>query len=116
MKETIIASVLIVLLVVIVNPFHLWMPTMLQMLVLIGILAAFSLFAAFVLRERVTDEREGLHRMLAGRTAFLAGAAVLTIAIIAQELQGALDVWLVVALVVMVLAKIGAAIYSDRNN
>ena len=88
---------------------------MVQMFILVGILSAFSLFAAFVLRERVGDEREGLHRMLAGRTAFLVGSGVLTLGIIVQELQGALDVWLVVALVCMVLAKIGAALHSDRH-
>jgi cobalamin synthase len=115
MKETIIALALIVLLIVIMNPLHLWMPTMLQMLVLVGILAAFSIFAVFVLRERAADEREGLHRMLAGHAAFLTGAAVLTVAIIIEELHGALDVWLVIALVIMILAKIGAALYSDKN-
>lgn len=116
MKETIIASALVILLIVIVNPLHLWMPTMMQMLILVGILAAFSIFAVFVMRENAHDEREGLHRMLAGRIAFLSGAAVLTVAIVIQELHETLDVWLVVALVVMILAKIGAGIYSDRNH
>jgi|SRR5580704_340329 hypothetical protein len=116
MKETIIASVLIVLLVAIANPFHVWMPTAVQMLIVVCLFAAFSAFAIFIVREHVRDEREGTHRMFAGRVAFLAGAAVLTVAIIVQELQNMLDVWLIAALVVMVLAKMGTAIYSEWNN
>ena len=116
MKEIIVASALVILLAAIANPFHWWMPTMLQMLILICIFAAFSIFAVFVLCERARDEREGLHRMQSGRAAFLSGSAVLTVAIIVQELRGTLDLWLVVALVVMVLAKIGTNIYSEKHN
>lgn len=116
MKEALIASILVVLLALVANPFHWWMPSMMLMVVLVGILAAFAVFAAFILREGVRDEREAMHRMFAGRVAFLSGAAVLTGGIVYQELYGTLDVWLVVALVVMVLTKIGTILYSDSHN
>lgn len=116
MKEISIASVLIFLLVLLTNPLHFWMPTMSQMLILVLILAAFSAFAVFVLRERATDEREQMHRMQVGRIGFLIGASVLTTGIIIQELYDALDPWLVVALVGMILGKVVAGIYADRNN
>ena len=86
------------------------------MLIVVCILAAFAAFSSFVLREFASDEREGLHRMLAGRIAYLAGSAVLTFAIVIQELQHMLDAWLVAALVIMILTKIVASLYSERNN
>ena len=116
MKEGIIAAALIFLLVLIANPLHVWMPMMMQMLILVALLAAFSGFSIFVLRERAQDEREIIHRMQVGRIGFLVGASVLTIAIIVQELYDALDPWLVFALVGMILGKILAGLYVDRNN
>jgi cobalamin synthase len=116
MKEITTVAVLLLLLLFILNPLHWWMPTMLQMIVLVGILVVFTLFATFVLNERAHDEREGLHRMVAGRMAFLAGAGVLTIAVVIQELFGKLDAWLVLALVVMILVKIGASLYTNKTN
>ena len=116
MKEIITAGILVALLLVIANPFHVWMPSMMVMLILVCLFAAFSVFAVFMLREHPRDEREALHRMLAGRVGFLSGAGVLTVAIIVEELQETLDIWLVIALVVMIVAKMGARMYSDRNH
>ena len=107
-SETAISATLIILLVAILNPFHLWMPDMLHMMMLAAALVVFGFFAAFVLRERATDERESTHRMLAGRAAFLAGTAALIAAIVYQSYLDQLDVWLVFVLVVMVISKIGA--------
>lgn len=78
-------------------------------------LAVFAVFAIFILREKVQDEREALHRMLAGRVAFLTGSALLTIGIVVQSLQDAVDVWLVIVLVAMVLSKLATRLYSDSR-
>jgi hypothetical protein len=114
MKESLVSIALITLLVLIVNPIHLWMPSMLVEMLLVLALVAFGSFAVFVLREHPTDEREGQNRMFAGRTAFLAGAIVLMLGIIIQSLRDALDVWLVYALVAMIIAKIFMYKYSDK--
>jgi hypothetical protein len=116
LQETVVACILIVLLVAILNPFNWWMPTMLHMAMLAGALVAFSAFAIFVFRERVIDEREDVHRMLAGHAAFLFGAAVLIVGILYQSYMHVLDVWLIVVLVGMVLAKVGARFYSDQHH
>lgn len=110
-----ISSVLVVLTVLLLNPFHFWMPNMLHMVVLALTLVIFALFAIFILREKVQDERESAHRMLSGRVAFLTGSALLTLAIVVQSLQDAVDVWLVIVLVAMVLSKLITRIYSDNR-
>ena len=114
-KEVGISTVLIVLAVFLLNPFHFWMPDMTHMLVLALTLVVFGLFAAFVYREKAEDEREVAHRMYAGRASFLFGSGILTIGIIVQSLQKSVDVWLVIALVVMLLSKLLSRMDSDRN-
>jgi hypothetical protein len=67
------------------------------------------------LREQTKDERDGFHRTLAGRNAFLAGAALLTLGIVTQGYRHSVDPFLVVTLTVMILVKLGTRIWSDRN-
>ncbi|KND47109.1 MAG: hypothetical protein AB199_01615 [Parcubacteria bacterium C7867-004] len=99
---------------VLLDPFHIWMPDMAYMIVLCCLVAAFGAFAAFVLCERAGDEREDAHRMLSGRMAFLAGSGVLVAGIVLQGLTGPIDPWLIYALCAMVFAKLAARAYSDR--
>lgn len=113
--EIIIAVVLIALAVVLLNPTHLFMPDMVVTGILIAMLVVFALFAAFVLRERAEDERAVLHRMLADRTGFLVGSAVLILGIIREAPAHDVNVWLVTALVAMILAKLGARIYAEKK-
>lgn len=115
LKETIVTVALIVLAMLLLNPFHFWMPDMMVMSMLAITLAIFGILASFVLRETIVDEREGQHRTLAGRNAFLAGSGVLTLGIVVQGYAHAVDPWLVVALIVMIVVKIGSRIWSDRN-
>ena len=75
----------------------------------------FGLFASFVLKERAGDEREGQHRTLAGRNAFLAGSFIILLGIAFQSYIHTVDPWLVGALVVMIVVKIGTRQWSDRN-
>lgn len=113
--EMISTAVLIALTILLLNPFDFWMPDMLLMATLTFTLVTFAAFATFILRESMGDEREVLHRMLAGRVAFLTGSAVLTIGIVFQALSHSVDVWLVITLVVMVLSKLIVRVYSDKK-
>jgi len=74
--EIILGGILVVLLVLFLNPFEIWMPDMATMTMVAMLLVAFGVFAAFVVKEKARDEREEIHRMRAGRIAFLSGAAV----------------------------------------
>ncbi len=115
-QEIIISLILIALLILFLNPFGFWMPTILLMMMMLGLIVVFSAFAIFIWREHARDEREGLHKMMAGRIAFLAGTVVLVIGIIVQSFKHELDSWLVVTLGVMILAKTMGLIYSRVKN
>ena len=114
-KEFIVSVVLIILAILLLNPYNILMLKMATATILALIMVVFGLFASYILRENVHDEREGLHRMYAGRTAFLAGSSVIMIGIIFQAWTYEVDIWLVLALVAMVLAKIFARYYVDKN-
>ncbi len=110
---TALGTLLLALLVL--NPFHLWMPTMVAMVFLAALFVVFCVFAVFVVREKTVDEREEQHRAFAGHAAFLTGAALLVIGIMVEDIQHALDPWLVVALIGMIGAKLAARVYSDHQ-
>lgn len=114
--EFVTGIILLVLLLLVLNPFRLWMANMTVDLILVLLLCSFGLFAAYLLQEKVADEREERHRLLSGRIAFLSGSAVLVVGIIANELAGKSDPWLFLALVVMVIAKMATRIYTDRTH
>jgi hypothetical protein len=114
-SETIVTVALIVIAVLLLNPFHFWMPDMMVICMLAITLGLFGIFASFILREKSVDEREDQHRTLAGRNAFLAGSGVLTLGIVIQGYTHTIDPWLVIALIVMIIVKIGTRVWSDKN-
>ena len=114
-KEIIITVCLIAIAILLLNPFHFWMPDIMVMGMLAVALVIFGIFTSFVLREKVFDERDSFHRTLAGRNAFLAGSAILMLGIIVQGYYHSVDSWLVIALTAMITVKISTRIWSDRN-
>lgn len=114
--EMIISLTLIILTILLLNPFHFWMPNQLHMLMIAGLVIAFIFFSVFIWKEKSADEREQMHKASAGRWAYLIGSAVLVVGIVIQSLNHTLDPWLIIALVGMVFAKIAGFIYSERNN
>ena len=115
LKEIIVPLTLVVLAVLLLNPFHFWMPDMMVMGMLAILLVLFGIFASFILKERAFDERDDVNRSLAGRNAFLAGSAILMLGIVIQGYSHKIDPWLVVALIVMIVIKIVTRFWSDRN-
>ncbi len=114
-KEIILTLGLLVTAVLLLNPYHFWMPDIMVICMLAIILVLFAIFAIFILREKSVDERDTQHRTLAGRNSFLAGSAFLIMGIIFQGYTHSVDAWLVVTLIVMVVTKIGTRIWCDRN-
>jgi hypothetical protein len=112
--EELIAVVLIILLILIGNPFMFWMPNMVLFTILVVITALIFVWAGFVLTEKAHDEREILHRTNAGRAAYLAAAATLTIALVYQGFTHTIDLWIPVTLAVMILAKLFTRLYAEK--
>jgi hypothetical protein len=82
-----------------------------------GFAIVMAIFLALLWREQVHDEREQLHRFMASRAAYLLGSGTLAVAIVVEKLQNnTVDVWLVAALSIMVLAKLMGLLYSKINH
>ncbi len=113
--QFILAGVLVVLLFLLSDPVMLWMPPEAVSIVLLALAVLMTLWAGFVMKETRGDEREVYHRMNAGRIAYLAGLAVLMIALVVQGLGGAVDIWIAITLAVMVLSKLGARLYLEHR-
>lgn len=113
--EIILALVLIVLAVVLFNPFNFFMSSMFVMTLIGLLIAAAALFGGVIWREHAGDEREVMHRMHAGRIAFVTGTTLLVIGIAVQSLNHVVDLWLVVTLVSMVVVKIVGRMYADTT-
>ena len=111
--QLISAAAVLVLSLLLLNPFHLWMPDMAQIAVLGCLLVAFAVLSVFLLQESARDEREATHRMLAGRVAFFTGSLILVIGIAVEGMHGTPNLWLVFSLAGMILGKVAARFYSD---
>jgi hypothetical protein len=106
--EIIFGIILVVFGIILANPGMFFMPSMFFMMLIAVFALIFFIFAGFVWKESSRDEREELHKLIAGRIAFLVGVGVLTLGIIVQGITHSIDPWLVAALTLMVLAKLTA--------
>jgi Kef-type K+ transport system membrane component KefB len=99
-----ISVAVLVMLALLIHPF--WMPMGL-VVVCIALLAVLVFgLCVFVWRETPRDEREYVAVAQAGRSAYLVGGVLLTIGVTVQTLQHHVDIWLVLGLAGMVLAKV----------
>ena len=112
--EYLIALALIALLGLLANPFMVWMPSPTEMILVLVAAILAVVYAGFVLKERAGDEREMLHRMLAGRAAFLTSVAVLTVALLYQGVTHAVDPWIPATLGLTIVAKLLARVWANR--
>jgi hypothetical protein len=110
-----VAISLTVMLVALADLLPFWMPDMGEMLALTVASVLLIVWAGFVMFEKAVDEREVTHRMHAGRVAYLAGLAVLTLGLVVQGFAHAIDPWIAGALVTMVLSKLGARMWLERR-
>ncbi|VVA43556.1 conserved membrane hypothetical protein [Candidatus Roizmanbacteria bacterium] len=110
--ETISAFMILGIVILFLNPGNLTMPDSVQTMLIIGLIVSFLTFAAFIFREKSSDERESLHILTAGRISYLVGVGTLIIGVIIQALSHKIDSWLVIALCAMVFSKLLSRIYS----
>lgn len=112
-KELILTLLLIACVVLYINPMHLYMFTRMQMYILGMLVFGVALFAAFVVNERISDERERMHTDLAGRIGYTVGIIMLTIKILIDNSLGKdIDNWLVLTLLIMIVSKVLTRVWS----
>ncbi len=114
-SETVVATTLVIILIWFINPFGFLMTTTFHMTLLGLIVALFAIFAMFLWRETVEDEREQLIRFIATRFAYTTVGSVLLIGTILQALSHAIDPWIPLALTSMVIAKIIGRWYAKER-
>lgn len=115
-SQIIIAAVLIGLSVIILNPMDLLMSSSMEKMLIIGLISSFLLFVATLWNEKARDEREHIHRALAGRISFLVGTSILFLGILIQSFHHNVDPWLIYALSGMVISKIVSRLYSNNKS
>lgn len=110
--ETISAITILGITVLFLNPGNLTMPDSILSMLIVGLIISFLTFAAYLFREKSSDERETIHILTAGRISYLVGVGTLIVGIILQALKHEIDSWLVIALCAMVFSKLLSRIYS----
>ena len=110
--ETTSAIFILGIAIVFLNPGHLTMPDTLVSMLIVAFIISFLTFAAYLFREKSSDERETVHILTAGRISYLCGVGTLILAIILQAFKHEIDPWLVIVLCVMVFSKLASRIYS----
>jgi len=111
-SEIIVSGILVFLLALLFWEKDLLMPMDLSMTLVLAFVIVFAMFAALLFRERAKDERETLHRFIAARFAYFAGTCILVMGIVVQSLDHAIDIWLIITLALMIIAKIAGSIYG----
>jgi hypothetical protein len=110
--EIISALAILGIAIIFLNPGHLAMPESIQSMLIVGLIISFLTFAAYLFREKSSDERESIHILTAGRISYLVGVGTLILGIVMQALKHEIDTWLVIALCAMVFSKLLSRIYS----
>ncbi len=116
LAEVLVSAAFIVLLALKLDPLRLLMPNRVQMSILALLVAAAGLYAGILFRQKARDEREALHLHRASRFAYIAGVALLVVAISAQSFRGGVDPWLYYILGGMVVVKLANLIWSRIQN
>ena len=110
--ETISAIAILGIAILFLNPGHLSMPDNMVSMLIVVLIISFLTFAAYLFREKSSDERESIHILTAGRISYLIGVGTLIIGVILQALKHDIDPWLIIALCTMVFSKLISRIYS----
>jgi len=115
LREILIALGLIIILIFLMNPMDLYYSNMMLLSSLTILIILFIFFSIFIWKDKSVDEREELHQHLASRSAYLIGSGIMLLGIIVQSLEHAIDIWLVIALIGMIISKIVVKKWSANH-
>jgi uncharacterized membrane protein len=111
-KEVIVSVLFVALITALLDPFMILMPSPAIYVLIALLVAVFVFFAGFVWQEKARDERDELHRMIAGRIGYLLGTGALLTGVVIETFQGHVDPWLILALAAMVIGKLAGLMYT----
>ncbi len=111
-SEILLAIGLLLVLFLKLDPFHLFMPTATQMILLVIFAAAFALYSGAIYREKARDERESLHLYRANRMGYLVGVVSISVVIVIQDIRHELDPYLLIILALMIVVKLIALLHA----
>ena len=114
--ELVTSAVLVLVLLTFLNGPELLMPMTFNSMALVLFIIFSIMFIGLIFRENSFDERERLHKLEAGRVAYLSGIVVITIGIIVQSFSYSIDPWLVYTLITMIIIKIAVRIYVQGKH
>jgi hypothetical protein len=104
-----------VLLLLLLNPFGLWMPMMATYLVLALVFISYTAFVVVLWNRSSRDERDKEHSMVADKLAYYVGVlGLLAWALIQALVTGHISAPLVVIVVLMILVNYFVRWYLDR--
>jgi hypothetical protein len=110
--EILISAVFVILLFSFIDPLDILMPEKMHPFMVAMLLLLLIVFVGFLWKEIPGDEREQFHKYIASRFAYLAVIATLVIGVIVQSLYHKIDPWLIIAVCIIILAKIIGLIYG----
>lgn len=111
-NEILLAIGLLVILFLKLDPFHWFMPTATQMLLLCLFAAVFALYSGAIFREKAKDERESLHLYRANRMGYLVGVVSLSVIIVIQDILHTLDPYMLLVLALMIVVKLVTLLHA----
>ena len=114
--ETVITILLIVLLLFYIKPVYFFMPHLMHPFMLPLLVILFLVLAGFIWKETPGDERQELHKYISTRFAYFAGITILFTGVCIETLRENLDMWLVVALCVMLFSKFLGLVYAYKKH
>ena len=116
MQEIIISAFLIGVMLLFLHPSDLFMPMSLEASLTLLLVVSVLSYLGLIWKEHAHDERDNIHRQHAGRWSFITGLLVLSLGILVQNSRHNVDPWLIATVVVMVVTKVIARIYTRTRN
>jgi hypothetical protein len=111
-KELVLSILLLVFGFLLINPSGMLMSNTMHLTVYGLLLICTGLFTGLVVHESVHDERELDHKNRSGRFGYTLGIIVLLLGITWQTIHMPYDPWLLIALIAMIIGKVGARIFN----
>lgn len=111
--EAVLLGLLSLMLLLLLNPFHIMMKLMVSSAVLGALVILYVIKFFLIWREKPQDERDLQHRFQSSWTSYSVVSVILFTGVVVESLSGGVDVWLVAAIAGMFLSKLASIVYLE---